>query len=122
MATVTEKNYAFEFLLSEADGTRSREVVTILSAQNLKAGAILGKVTATGKYRECNQDGSAGEEVAVAVLCNDTGGALGADTKMLIIARDAEVKGDLLYYKSDADAGEKATMRTQLAAVGIIVR
>lgn len=120
--SVAEKNYPLEFLLSEANGTRSREVVTVASGQNLKAGHIVGKVTTGGKYKECNQDANTGEEVAAGVLCYDTGGALAADTKMVIIARDAEVKGDYLTYKSDADAGEKATMRAELAALGILTR
>lgn len=42
---ITEGQYTGEFLVSEAPGTRSRETITLLSGQNLKAGAVLGKVT-----------------------------------------------------------------------------
>ena len=43
--SLSEGSHAGEFLLSEANGTKSRENVTLLSGQNLKAGAVLGKVT-----------------------------------------------------------------------------
>jgi len=45
MTTFTENLHAGNFIASEANGTRSRETVTILSGQDLRAGAVLGKVT-----------------------------------------------------------------------------
>lgn len=46
MATsYTEALHAGAFLVSEANGHRSRETVTVLSGQTLKAAAVLGKVT-----------------------------------------------------------------------------
>jgi len=45
LATLTEGQHAGEFILGEAPGTRSRENVTVLSGQNLKAGAVVGRVT-----------------------------------------------------------------------------
>jgi len=48
--SVTETYHAAEFLLSEASGQRSREAVTVLSGQDLAAGAVCGRVTmAVGK-------------------------------------------------------------------------
>jgi hypothetical protein len=44
MSTLTEATHTAEFLLSEADGKQSRETVTVLSGQSLKAGAVVGKV------------------------------------------------------------------------------
>lgn len=44
MTTKTEAIHPGEFILSEAEGSRSRDTVTILSGQNLKAGAVLGKL------------------------------------------------------------------------------
>lgn len=51
MSELTEGQHKAEFLVSEANGTLSRDIVTILAGQNLKAGHVLGKVsvgTATG--------------------------------------------------------------------------
>lgn len=44
MTTLTEGQHAGEFIVSE-EGTRSREAVTVLSGQDLSAGAVLGKVS-----------------------------------------------------------------------------
>ena len=43
MTTLTEVYHAGGFLLCEAEGTRSREAVTVLSGQTLKAGKLLAK-------------------------------------------------------------------------------
>lgn len=42
---LTEGQHTAEFLVSEANGARSREVVTIVSGQTIKAGHVLGKIT-----------------------------------------------------------------------------
>lgn len=124
MATsFTEPFYAQEAVLSEANGHRSRETVTILSGQNLKAGAVLGKVTASSKYVICDNVTPAadGSQNAAAVLLEDVD-ASGGDLSGLVIARDAEVKVGALNYKSGASAGNKASQHAALAALGIIVR
>lgn len=45
MTTLTEGQHAGEFLVSEDEGTLSRDTVTVLSGQNLVAGAVIGKIT-----------------------------------------------------------------------------
>lgn len=44
MTALTEGQYAGEFILSEADGDQSRDQLVVLSGQNLKAGAVIGRV------------------------------------------------------------------------------
>lgn len=45
MSTKTEGFHAGEFLVSEADGSRSRDSITVISGQTLNAGAVLGQIT-----------------------------------------------------------------------------
>ncbi|MFA5040969.1 MAG: head decoration protein [Bdellovibrionales bacterium] len=45
MTELTEGQHKAEFLVSEANGTVSRDVVTILAGQNLKAGHVLGQIS-----------------------------------------------------------------------------
>ena len=45
MTTLTEGQHDGEFIVTEAEGTLSRDSITVLSGQNLKAGHVLGKVT-----------------------------------------------------------------------------
>lgn len=67
MAMVSEGNYTAEFLLSEANGSRSRESITVLSGENLAAGAVLGAV-------------NTGTATATAFASNTGDGAMGAIT------------------------------------------
>lgn len=118
MTTLTEGRNTAEFLLSEANGKRSRETVTIVSGQDLAAGTVLGKITATGKYAGYDADAATGIETAVAVLYEAVD-ATGGDQKAVAIMRDAEVSSATLTWVDVADAAAGAT---DLAAVGIFVR
>lgn len=60
MTTLTENFHAGAFLVSEAMGTRSREAITVLSGQNLKAGAVLGATLAGGAATATAKAGNTG--------------------------------------------------------------
>ena len=51
MPELQEGRYAGEFVVSEGNGKISRETIIVLSGETLEAGAVLGKVTASGKYK-----------------------------------------------------------------------
>lgn len=121
MTTLTEGYHAGEFIVSEANGTRSREVVTIIEGQNLVAGAVLGQITTGGKYTELDPDAEDGSEVAAAVLY-DAVDATDGDTDGVIIARDAEVNGAEITWPTGISGPETTAATAELAAAGIIVR
>lgn len=118
---LTETLRAGEFILAEANGTISREEVTILSGQVLAAGTVVGKVTASGKYIAYDDDNVDGSEVAAGILYAAVDAA-GADKKGVIIARHAEVVDALLTWASTNDAGDKTAGKVDLRALGIILR
>lgn len=116
------------YLVSESNGTRSREVVTIAQGQNLLPGAVLGKVTATGKYVAVDPANGSGEggtpdgsQTAVAVLfaAVDT---TAAEKPGVITARDAEVAAHALAWPAGTTEPQKTAALAQLAAVGIVAR
>lgn len=129
MTVLIESRHPGEFLLSEANGQRSREEITIAAGSGVIApGALLGRYTSgtnIGKYAlapATAADPDVGHHVAIAVaLCGcDT---TTSDRTIAVIHRDAEVNGHGLSYASSVDdAAKRATKATQLAAVGIIVR
>lgn len=123
VTSFTEPFYAQEAILSEANGHRSRETVTIVSGQNLKAGAVIGKITASGKYKIADNvtPASDGSQTAAGVLLEDVD-ASGADAPGLVLLRDAEVKVGALNYMAGASAGNKTSLHGHLAALGVIVR
>lgn len=68
MASVTENQYQAEFLVSEAEGTRSREQVTVLTGQNLQAGHVIGKVTKAGTTTVTADANNAGDGAMGAIV------------------------------------------------------
>ena len=110
---LTEGKHTAEFLLSEGNGSISREQGVLRSESGaLAAGTLLGKVTATGELSAYNNaDSPVGVGVAVGVLYANAADST-ADQKVTYIARDAEVIGSEL-------TGLDATGRTDLAALGI---
>lgn len=115
MATLTEARRTGEFIISESNGTRSREKVTVAAAAGaMVAGTVVGKLTVGGKYVAYNPLGDDGEEVAAGVLYEGVED-LAADQPAVIIARDAEVTGIRL-------TGNDAAGTAALAALGVIVR
>lgn len=123
MTTVYEGSYAGEFVLSEAEHGRSRDNITIASGSGvIQPGDVLGKITASGKYKKSTDTGTDGGQTAVAVALYGTD-ATSADKKIAAITRAAQVKAvELTYDASVNDATKRGTKATQLAAVGIIVR
>lgn len=117
---LTEKTHTGGFLMSEAAGKRSRENVTLASGQDLYPGAVLGKITATGKYAEYNNAASDGTQVAAGILYG-RGDASAADLAVTLIARHAEVNGHELLWGSQSGAAFTAGV-ADLLAIGIIVR
>ena len=109
----TQTVRAGEFLVSEANGTRSREAITVTGGPYLP-GQVLGKITASGKYTAYTGGASNGTETAAGVLYAAADGSV-ADVSAVAIVRDAEVSEALL-------TGEDADGLADLAAVGVIAR
>lgn len=126
MTIHTEGRHAAEHIVSEANGTRSREVITLCAGNQLPAGAVLAKLTTgsnQGKYTALdpsNTDAD-GTNVAAAVLFAGVD-ATTADRPAVITARDSEVKAVALGWRTGVTTEQKATALVELAALGIVVR
>jgi hypothetical protein len=113
-----------EFLLSEANGARSRDNIKYLAGSGkIKAGAVLGKITVSGKYKPHDPAAADGSQTAAALALNNVDVPADADLVDVGITRDAEVKMVCLTFNAATDTdAEKAAVLTSLAAVGIIGR
>lgn len=121
MPAITEGRHTAEYILSEANGHLSRDTVTILSGQVLNPGEVLGKVTASDKYKVLTPGASDGSEVAAAIAYAAVD-ATGADKPGVVTARSSEVNGPSLTWPADISAPNKTAAIAALAALGIIVR
>ena len=113
MATnLTEKRRRGFFIAHEANGTISRETVTLISGQDLEAGSVLGKITASSKYTLMVPGAGDGSEVAAAILWDTVDASL-ADKTVVITFRHAEVTQAALNYGA-ATAPQIVTARAEL--------
>jgi hypothetical protein len=126
MATLTKIQSNASFIVSESNGYRSRDdvTVTVPATTTYAAGTILGKITASGKYVRHAAGATDGSEdeagVLYETLANTTGS--GVDNASVSMARDAEVNGSELTYEVSADAAQITASNLALKALGIIVR
>lgn len=111
---LVQGKFTGEFLLSEGNGTQSREEVTFVSGAALPPGQVVGKVTASDKYAAYNNAASDGTEVAVGVLYAGLPTSE-EDRKGVIIVRLSEVSEEML-------TGLDANGKTDLTTRGVIFR
>lgn len=121
MPEMQEGQHTGEFIVSEGNGAISRETITVLSGETLDAGAVLGKVTASGKYKALDPAAVDGSEAAAAILY-DAVDASAADADGVAILRLAEVNADELVWPDSITVGEKSAATGELAALSIIAR
>jgi len=117
----TEGSHAGEHILSEANGDRSREQGVLASGNNLVAGAVLGQITADGKYTELAPGATDGSEVAAAVLYAAVD-ATSADADCVVSVRDAELSTSALTWPSGITGPEQVQATTELESLGIVLR
>lgn len=124
MATQTASARTAEFILTEDDGSLSRDNGTVASGQNLAAGTVLmdngsGKLIAHDGT--LNSDGTVATAVAgILIYAVD---ASAADTACSYVDYACEVKDAFLVYPTESTAGgEKAGCIASLLSLGIKVR
>ena len=115
-----------DLLKYELNGNVSRETITLKAGTNYALGSVLGKITASGKYRlspAAEVVGDEGADTASAVLLGAVD-ASGGDKIGLILARGPAIvsKAALVFDASVDQAAEKTAKYGQLVAAGIIPR
>ncbi len=110
----------------ESDPDYTRETVTLKAGAAYPLGAVLGRITADGKYTfspAASTTGTEGAEIACAVLLHPVA-ASATDTQAVILARGQVIVADraLAFDASITDAAAQSLKHQQLAAHGIVVR
>lgn len=119
MADFTEGRHTGEYLISEANGARSREQGTLASG-DLEAGTVLA-LNGDGDYVQLAPTASDGTETAKAVLY----GAVDASESAkpcTVHVRACEVEEAALVWPDDITEGQTSTALNDLIDVGIIPR
>lgn len=116
-----EGRHAGEFLKSEANGSRSRENITVGGGAKAEACTVLGRITDTGVYMPLDMSASDGSEAAAAILY---AGVDATDGEVMAtgIVRDAELIGETLAWPDGFDEAAIAAQIIKLEERGLIVR
>jgi hypothetical protein len=115
-----------DLLKFELNGNYCRETITLKAGTAYELGSVLGKITASGKYRlspAAQVVGDEGAETAIAVLIEAVD-ATGGDKTGLIVARGPAIvsKAAVVFDATVDQVAEKAAKHAQLAAAGIVPR
>lgn len=99
-----------------AGGTYTTRVVTVISGQNLEAGAVIGEITASGKYTLSLSASADGSETPDLVLLQDID-ASGGDAEALAL-ETGQVVGSALTVGTGHTIG---SIREGLRDKGILI-
>ncbi|EDM72263.1 hypothetical protein RAZWK3B_08436 [Roseobacter sp. AzwK-3b] len=123
MSVLTQPPTMGDVLKYELNPNFTRETVTLLAGTNYPVGAVLGRITASGKYKLATSGGTDGAQNAAAVLLYTTD-ASDADKEAVVIVRGPALvsKAGLVFDASVDDAAKTTTKHNQLVALGIIPR
>ena len=115
-----------DLIKRESDPDYTRETVTLKAGTAYPLGAVLGRITADGKYTfspAASTTGTEGAEIACAVLLHPVA-ASATDTQAVILARGQVIVADraLAFDASITDAAAPSLKHQQPAAHGIVVR
>jgi hypothetical protein len=122
MPTLTQAPNLGDLLKYEAPNLYSREQATVAAGQTLPLGAVVGRVTATGKLAALDPNATDGTEVAAGVLGNAVDATLIDREDAILIARHAIVARQALIWPTGLTAAQRAAAFAQLEARGVLVR
>ncbi len=112
-----------DILKYEVNPNYTREEVTLLQGMPYPVGSVLGRITASGKYKLATSGGSDGAQTATAVLLYAVDATLAEATGIVLARGPAIISRAALAYDATVDDGTKITTKIgQLAAAGIIAR
>lgn len=124
MPIITEGRYASDWLKEYEHDYSVEEVVIASGAGKLASGMVLGKITASGKYKPVTVAANDGSQNAAGILMNPVD-ATSADAPAVIVARKAKVVQQGLLYGADVDtSAERLAVHNALRALNppILVR
>jgi hypothetical protein len=112
-----------DVLKYEVNPNYTRETITLLAGMPYPVGSVLGRITASGKYKLATSGGSDGAQTAGSVLLYAVDATLADATGIIVVRGPAIVSRAALAYDATVDDAAKITTKIgQLAAAGIIAR
>lgn len=123
MPSLTKGPTEGDLLKFDLDKNYTHEVVTLLTGTAYKQGAVLGQITASGKYTMATASGATGEQIGAAVLLADVDATAGDRAGVVIKRGPAILSKAALVFGSTVDDDTKRNAKiADLTAIGIVTR
>jgi hypothetical protein len=112
-----------DLLKYEVNPNYTRETATLLAGTAYPVGAVLGRITASGKNKLAHSGGADGAQTAAGVLLYAVD-ATGADATGIVLARGPAIvsRAALIFDATVDDAAKITTKLGQLVSLGIAAR
>ena len=117
----TEGKHAGEHLVWEANPQHCRDSAVIASGNKLDVGAVVGKVTASGKYVGFSPAATDGSEVPAGLLYDAVDATL-ADENGVVSSRTSTASSGEVTWPTGITVAEQTAAIAELAKIGIVLR
>lgn len=122
MATITLNPTAGAYLKYEAPMNYSREEVTVAAGQNLVAGTVVGRISASGEYVAWNPAATDGSQTAAGILLADVDASAAAAPGIIVARHAIVVDADNLVWPGTPTQAQKDAAIAELKSLGILAR
>ncbi len=122
MTAITEGLNLGDLLKYEAPNLYSREQVTVVAGQNLELGAVVGRITATAKFKLFDPAATDGSELPAGILLGACDATLIDRDDALLLARHGMVASNAVVWPAGVTVEQKTTALAQLSSLGVLVR
>lgn len=121
MTILKDSRGAGHFILSEANGYRSRQRISVAAGQTLVSGQVIAKLTAGGAHVKLAPAAADGSQTVVGILFDDVVTTTEV-TEAVSFERDGEVNAADLVWPAGITENQKTAALAALAAKGVIAR
>lgn len=122
MTAITEGLNLGDLLKYEAPNLYSREQVTVVAGQNLELGAVVGRITATAKFKVFDPAATDGSELPAGILLGACDATLIDRDDALLLARHGMVASNAVVWPVGITVEQKTTALAQMSSLGVLVR
>ena len=122
MTAITEGLNLGDLLKYEAPNLYSREQVTVVAGQNLALGAVVGRITASAKFKVFDPAATDGSELPAGILLGACDATLIDRDDAMLLARHGMVASNAVVWPAGITVEQKATALAQMSSLGVLVR
>lgn len=122
MTAITEGLNLGDLLKYEAPNLYSREQVTVAAGQNLELGAVVGRITASAKFKVFDPAATDGSELPAGILLGACDATLIDRDDAMLLARHGMVASNAVVWPAGITTEQKTTALAQMSSLGVLVR